>query len=162
MCKNIYKLIDLRQKKCYYNYGDFVTYLGLDLGTKTLGISKSSGVIATAYKTLRHDDDYNYLIQELGKIIEELKVDKIVLGYPKNMNNTLSEMTNKVLEFKNMLEKKYEIEVILEDERLTSKISNAVLIKGDLSRKKRKNVVDGVASTVILQSYLDRCRKDKI
>ena len=162
MCKNIYKLIDLRQKKCYYNYGDFVTYLGLDLGTKTLGISKSSGVIATAYKTLRHDDDYNYLIQELGKIIEELKVDKIVLGYPKNMNNTLSEMTNKVLEFKNMLEKKYEIEVILEDERLTSKISNAVLIKGDLSRKKRKNVVDGVASVVILQSYLDRCRKDKI
>lgn len=139
-----------------------MTYIGLDLGTKTLGISKSSGIIATNYKTLRHDNDYNYLIQELGKIILELKVDKIILGYPKNMNNTLSEMTNKVLDFKKMLEDKYKIEVILEDERLTSKISNDILIKGDLSRKKRKNVVDGVASTVILQSYLDRCRKDLI
>lgn len=133
-----------------------MTYLGLDLGTKTLGISKSNGVIATNYKTLRHDNNYNYLIIELGKIISDLKVDKIILGYPKNMNNTESNMTHIVLEFKEKLEKKFNIEVILEDERLTSKISNNVLISGDMSRKKRKNVVDGVASVVILQSYLDR------
>lgn len=139
-----------------------MTYLGLDLGTKTLGISKSNGVIATNYQTLRHDNDYDYLIAELGKIISTLKIDKIILGYPKNMNNTESNMTHIVLEFKEKLEKKYNIEVVLEDERLTSKISNNVLISGDMSRKKRKNVVDGVASTVILQSYLDRCRKDKI
>lgn len=133
-----------------------MTYLGLDLGTKTLGISKSNGVIATSYQTLRHDNDYDYLIAELGKIISTLKIDKIILGYPKNMNNTESNMTHIVLEFKEKLEKKYNIEVVLEDERLTSKISNNVLISGDMSRKKRKNVVDGVASVVILQSYLDR------
>ena len=132
-----------------------MVYLGLDLGTKTLGISKSNGVIATFYKTIRHDEDYDYLIEELKKIIELEHVDVIVLGYPKNMNNTLSNMTNIVLEFKKKLEL-LGIQVILEDERLTSKISNDVLIQGDMSRKKRKKVVDGVASVIILQSYLDR------
>ena len=72
------------------------------------------------------------------------------------MNNTLSDMTRIVLNFKKKLEDTFQIDVILEDERLTSKISNNVLINGDMSRKKRKNVVDGVASVIILQSYLDR------
>ena len=133
-----------------------MTYLGLDLGTKTLGISKSNGVIASFYKTLRHDKDYDYLINELSKIVKEEKVDKIIIGYPKNMNNTESEMSKIVLEFKDKLEKKLKIEVILQDERLTSKISNDVLIQGNMRRIKRKKVVDGVASVVILQSYLDR------
>lgn len=136
-----------------------MTYLGLDLGTKTLGISKSNGIIASNYKTLRHDNDYDYLIMELDGIIIELGVDVIVLGYPKNMNNTLSDMTRIVLEFKEKLENKFNIPVILEDERLTSKISNDMLIEGNVRREKRKGVVDGVASVVILQSYLDR--KDK-
>lgn len=133
-----------------------MTYLGLDLGTKTLGISKSNGIIATLYKTLRHDNDYEFLVLEVEKIVNLEHVDKIVLGYPKNMDNTLSEMTRIVLDFKEKLEKKLNLEVILEDERLTSKISNDILIQGDITRKKRKNVVDGVASVVILQSYLDR------
>lgn len=133
-----------------------MTYLGLDLGTKTLGISKSSGVIATFYKTLRHDNNYDYLIQELSGIVKQENVEKIILGYPKNMNNTFSDMTKIVLNFKEKIENNLGIKVILEDERLTSKISNNVLIKGDMSRKKRKMVVDGVASVVILQSYLDR------
>ena len=133
-----------------------MTYLGLDLGTKTLGISKSNGIIATLYKTLRHDNDYDFLVLEVEKIVNLEHIDKIVLGYPKNMDNTLSEMTRIVLDFKEKLEKKLNIEVILEDERLTSKISNDILIQGDITRKKRKNVVDGVASVVILQSYLDR------
>lgn len=137
-----------------------MTYIGLDLGTKTLGISKSNGVIATFYKTLRHDEDYEYLIAEIGNIIFSEHVDVIVLGYPKNMNNTLSDMTKTVLEFKKKLEEKYHILVVLEDERLTSKISNNVLIKGDIRREKRKKVVDGIASVVILQGYLDR-RKDE-
>ncbi len=136
-----------------------MTYLGLDLGTKTLGISKSNGVIATPYKTIRHDNDYNFLIQELTKIIDEFKPQKLILGNPKNMNNTISEMGKIVLDFKAQLEKKFSLEVILEDERLTSKISNDVLIEHDISRKKRKAVVDNLASVVILQSYLDR--KDK-
>ena len=138
-----------------------MTYLGLDLGTKTLGISKSSGVIASFYKTLRHNEDYDYLILELEKIVKEESVDKIVLGYPKNMNNTKSDMTRTVLEFKKKLEDKLNIEVILEDERLTSKISNDLLIQGNMSRMKRKKVVDGVASVVILESFLDRRNNGK-
>lgn len=132
-----------------------MTYLGLDLGTKTLGISKSNGVIASFYKTIRHDADYEYLLKEVALIVQEEKIDKIVLGYPKNMNNSVSNMAAIVLDFKTRLEQ-LPIEVILEDERLTSKISNNVLIKGDVSRKKRKMVVDGMASVLILQSYLDR------
>ena len=133
-----------------------MTYLGLDLGTKTLGISKSNGVIATLYKTIRHEEDYDYLIECLKEIKEKESVDVIVLGYPKNMNNSLSDMTRTVLEFKKKLEDNLKIEVVLEDERLTSKISNDVLIKADIRRQKRKKKVDGVASTIILQSYLDR------
>ena len=133
-----------------------MTYLGLDLGTKTLGISKSNGVIASFYKTIRHEEDYEYLLKEVALIVQEEKIDKIVLGYPKNMNNSVSNMAASVLDFKAKLEEELSIEVILEDERLTSKISNNVLIKGDVSRKKRKMVVDGMASVLILQSYLDR------
>lgn len=130
-------------------------YLGLDLGTKTLGISKSNGVIASFYKTLRHDNDYDFLVKEILEIVKLERIDKIVLGFPKNMNNSLSDMSSIVLEFKTKLENNG-LDVILEDERLTSKISNDVLIQGDISRKKRKKKVDGVASVIILQSYLDR------
>lgn len=137
-----------------------MTYLGLDLGTHTLGISKSNGVVASFYKTLRHEENYDYLIEELKKIVSDLQVDKIILGYPKNMNNTLSNMARIVLKFKEKLENTLNIEVILEDERLTSKISNDVLISGHVRRKKRKKVVDGVASVVILESYLDRRNRD--
>ena len=132
-----------------------MTYLGLDLGTKTLGISKSNGIVASFYKTIRHNEDYDYLVSELKNIIDKEHIDIIILGYPKNMDNSLSKMANVVLEFKLKLEN-LGIKVILEDERLTSKISNDILIEGDMSRKKRKNVVDGVASVVILQGYLDR------
>lgn len=138
-----------------------MTYLGLDLGTRTLGISKSNGVIASFYKTLRHNEDYNYLIEELKQIVINEHVDKIILGFPKNMNNTESNMTKIVLDFKSKLENTLKIEVILEDERLTSKISNDVLIEGNMSRKKRKKVVDGVASVIILESYLDRRNYEK-
>lgn len=131
-------------------------YIGLDLGTKTLGISLSNGVIATNYKTLRHNEDYDYLVKEIGKLVIEEKIDKIVLGFPKNMNNTIGERANITLSFKEKLEKETNLEVIMEDERLTSCVANQVLIKADTSRKKRKERVDGVASVIILQSYLDR------
>lgn len=131
-------------------------YIGLDLGTKTLGISMSNGVIATNYKTLRHNEDYDYLVDEVKKLVDEEHIDKIVLGFPKNMNNTIGERANITLLFKEKLEKAVNKEVILEDERLTSCVANQVLIKADTSRKKRKEKVDGVASVIILQSYLDR------
>ena len=131
-------------------------YIVLDLGTKTLGISLSSGIIATNYMTLRHNEDYNYLVQEVKKIVLEKKIDEIVLGFPKNMNNTIGERAQITLDFKEKLEKEIQIPVIMEDERLTSVVANNVLINADTSRKKRKMKVDGVASVIILQSYLDR------
>jgi putative Holliday junction resolvase len=131
-------------------------YIGLDLGTKTLGISLSNGIIATNFKTIRHNEDYDYLIDEVDKIVKEKNIDKIVLGFPKNMNNTIGERANITLSFKDKLEKKTNLEVILEDERLTSCVANQVLLEADTSRKKRKERVDGVASVIILQSYLDR------
>lgn len=131
-------------------------YIGLDLGTKTLGISLSNGIIASNYTTLRHNEEYDQLVNEVARIVDEKKVDVIVLGYPKNMNNTVGERAQISEEFKKKLEEKTGKEVILEDERLTSKVANDVMINADLSRKKRKERVDGMASVIILQSYLDR------
>ena len=131
-------------------------YIGLDLGTKTLGISLSNGVVATNYTTIRHNEDYDYLVNEVNKIINEKKIDKVVLGYPKNMNNTIGERAKITLDFKKKLEELTKKEVILEDERLTSVVATKVLILEDTRRKKRKERVDGVASSIILQSYLDR------
>ncbi len=135
-------------------------YIGLDLGTKTLGISTSNGVIATNFLTLRHNEDYDYLIDEVAKIVNEQKIDKIVLGFPKNMNNSVGERANITLEFKAKLENRIGKEVILEDERLTSVVANKTMISLDTRREKRKKKVDGVASVIILQSYLDRKVKD--
>ena len=134
-------------------------YLGLDLGSKTLGMSISdiTGLIASNLGTINFlDEDYDSLLIPLKKVIDENDVEKIVLGYPKNMNNTLGTRAMITLEFKEKLERAFGIEVILEDERLTSVISNNVLISADISRKKRKKKVDGIAAVLILQSYLDR------
>lgn len=134
-------------------------YLGLDLGSKTLGmaISDTTGMIATRLGTLYFDnEDYDSLLEPLSKIISENEVGKIVLGYPKNMDNSIGERAIITLTFKEKLETTFGLEVFMEDERLTSVISNQVLIAADMSRKKRKKKVDGVAAVLILQSYLDR------
>lgn len=131
-------------------------YIGLDLGTKTLGISLSNGIIASNYMTLRHNEEYEKMALEVKNIVLEKHIDKIVLGFPKNMNNSVGERANITLDFKKKLEDLTNLEVILEDERLTSKVANAALINASTSRKKRKEKVDGVASVIILQSYLDR------
>ena len=137
-------------------------YLGLDLGTKTLGISISdkTGIIATSLTTIRHDDDFNYLTKELEKIIEEREVDVLVLGLPKNMNGTIGERGETTIKFKEKLEKELNKKVILEDERLTTRIAENILIKSDISRKKRKKVIDKMSATVILQSYLDKVKRE--
>ncbi len=134
-------------------------YIGLDLGSKTLGvsISDSTKTIANVLTTIRFEnEDYDNLLLPLETIIKENKVNKIILGYPKNMNNSLGKRAEVTLEFKEKLEKRFNIEVILEDERLTSVISNNILIDADISRKKRKQKVDGMAALIILQSYLDK------
>ena len=137
-------------------------YLGLDLGSKTLGIAISdlTETLATTLTTLNFkDEDYDKLALLLEPIIKENNVDKIVLGLPKNMNNTLGPRAEITLEFKEKLERLYNLEVILEDERLTSVISNQVMIMADMSRKKRKKKVDGIAAQLILQSYLDKLKR---
>ena len=134
-------------------------YMGLDLGSKTLGvaISDPTKTIANVLTTLRFkDENYDLLIPPLADIIKEYQISKIILGYPKNMNNTVGERAMITLAFKEKLENNFNIEVIMEDERLTSVISNNVLIEADLSRKKRKQKVDGIAAEIILQGYLDR------
>ena len=134
-------------------------YLGLDLGSKTLGISISdaTGLIASNLKTLYfNDENYDSLLEPLKEIVIEENIEKLVLGLPKNMDNTLGPRAMITLEFKEKVEKYLEIEVIMEDERLTSVISNNVLIQADVSRRKRKKKVDGMAAVLILQSYLDK------
>ena len=132
--------------------------LGLDLGTKTLGvaISDNLGIIASKYDCIRfNEEDYEEALNKLLPIINEFNITTVVLGLPKNMNNTLGFASNRSLYFKKLLEKE-NIKVILQDERLTSVEANNVLIKGNVSRNKRKKQVDALAATIILQSYLDR------
>ena len=137
--------------------------LGLDLGSKTLGIAISdrTNFIASVYKTIFFkDEDYSSLIEPLGEIIKNEEIGTLVLGLPKNMNNSLGTRAMITLEFKDMLEKEFELPVIMEDERLTSVISNNILISANMSRNKRKKKVDGMAAEIILQGYLDKMRKD--
>ena len=133
-------------------------YLGLDLGSRTLGvaISDPTGLIASSYKTIRHNEEYDKLIDIVKDIVLEMKIDAIVLGFPKNMNNTIGPKGEVSLKFKKELELVLDIPVFLHDERLSTKSATDMLIMGDFSRKKRKKVVDSVAATIILQSFLDR------
>ncbi len=133
-------------------------YLGLDLGSRTLGISVSdlSGTIASNYDVIRHNEEYDRLLLEVSKLVDELKVDAIVLGFPKNMNNTVGPKGELSLDFKERLEKIVNVPIYLQDERLSTKSATDMLISGNVSRKKRKKVVDSVAATIILQTYLDR------
>ena len=134
-------------------------YLGIDLGSKTVGLAMSdmTGTIASSFKTIFfNNEDYNSTIDEIKNIVNEYDVKKIVLGLPKNMNNTLGERALITTEYKKLLEDNIDIPVIFMDERLTSVISNRVLIEADMSRKKRKKKVDSIAAQIILQDYLDK------
>ena len=132
-------------------------YLGLDLGSRTLGVSISdkSGIIASTYKIIRHNEEYDRLIDDVKKIVEEENIDKIVLGYPKNMNNTEGERCEKTREFKEMLEKRTGLEVVLWDERLTTVAADNSMMEMGIRREHRKEYVDEIAAIFILQGYLD-------
>ena len=137
-------------------------YLGLDLGTRTLGLSISdlTHTIASTYKTIRYEEnDYDYLLQELKKIIEQEKIERLVLGLPKNMNNPIGESAERCLNFKKLLEDNLNIQVEMQDERLTTVEAHNYMIEANMSRKKRKQKIDSLAANIILQTYLDR-KKD--
>ncbi len=137
-------------------------YLGLDLGTRTLGISISdmTKTIATTYGTIRfEDEDYDTAINELATIIQKEPIEKFVLGFPKNMNGTVGPRALTTLEFKTKLENTFHLPVEMQDERLSTKEASGYMIKADMSRKKRKQKIDSLAANIILQTYLDK-RKD--
>ena len=131
--------------------------LGLDLGTRTLGLAMSdkSNMIASPYKVLRWDgEDYELLFKDLDSIINDNSITDLVLGLPKNMNNTLGFAAERSLKFKSALEKRYKLKVTLIDERLSTVEATNYLLEADVSRKKRKKVVDGIAASIILDTYL--------
>lgn len=131
--------------------------MGLDVGDKTIGVALSDPLMLTAQglKTINRKnikDD----IEEIKRIIKKYNVVKVVIGFPKNMNNTVGPQGEKVLKFATTLENNIDIDVVLEDERLTTVSAERMLIKGDVSRENREKVIDKVAATYILQTYLDR------
>lgn len=134
--------------------------LGMDLGTKTLGLATSDklGLIASPYKTIRYND-INELVDEVVSLIDELKIEVLVLGYPKNMNNTLGEAIDRTNNFKDLLSKKTNLEINLIDERLSTVEAENILLSGDVSRMNRKKVIDAVAASIILDTYLRRMER---
>lgn len=134
-------------------------YLGLDLGTRTVGIAISdiTKTIATTLKTIRFEEnDYDSLLPQVKEIVLNEKIEKIILGLPKNMNNSIGDRALTTMDFKEKLSQYLNIEVILQDERLSTVEANNYLLQADLSRKKRKKKIDAVAANIILQTYLDK------
>lgn len=134
--------------------------LGLDLGSKTIGVAVSDplGWTAQGVTTIKRAKKEND-IEEIRKICDEYKVEVIVLGMPKNMNGTIGEAGEKAIEFSELLKERLNIEVQMWDERLTTVAAHKAMLEADLSRKKRKKIVDKIAAVYILQGYLDRISK---
>lgn len=140
-------------------------YIGLDLGTKTLGVSISdeTKTIASSLKTLRFsENNSDEILDELINIVKEFNVEKIVLGLPKNMNNTIGERAISAMDFGKKISELLDIPVVMQDERLSTVSAHNYLIEANMSRKKRKGVVDAVAANIILQTYLDKERRKNI
>ncbi len=137
-------------------------YLGLDLGSKTLGLSISdrTATIASSLDVLRYNTE-DELISKLKEVVDKYKVDAFVLGNPKNLNGTLSDRSKITLEFKEKLENSFNIEVIMQDERLSTVEAERMLITNNTRRKNRKKVIDKIAATIILQTYLDRRKNER-
>ena len=133
-------------------------YIGLDLGSVTCGISKSdTGLIAQAVKTIRFKaDDYDEALDKIEEYINEYKPDVIVLGYPLLENGDAGPRAQLSEQFKLALEDETKLTVVLQDERSTTKDSEEFLISADVSRKKRKKIIDQQAAVRILQYYLDK------
>ena len=133
--------------------------LGFDLGSRTLGVAVSDplGMIARTVETFRfEEDDYDAALKRAGELIKEYSAKRIVLGLPKHMNGDIGIRCEISIKFKASLEEMYNIPVELVDERLTTVAAHKMLISADVSRKKRKQVVDQIAAVQILQGYLDR------
>ena len=137
-------------------------YLGLDLGTKTLGvaITDKTRTIARVLKVIHFkSEDYDTALKEVIKIVEEYDIKKIALGLPKNMNNSYGFASERSLKFKEKLEELIDIPIILIDERLSTIEAENILLSADISREKRKKVIDGVAAEIILETIIKKEEK---
>jgi putative Holliday junction resolvase len=133
--------------------------MGLDYGSKTVGVAVSDALLLTAQgvETICRTQE-NKLRQTLARIkalCEEYEVEEIVLGFPKNMNNTIGDRAEKSLEFAEMLKKRTGLPVVMWDERLTTVEANRTLMDSGVRRENRKTYVDKIAAVFILQGYLD-------
>ena len=136
--------------------------IGLDYGSKTCGVALSDEgkIIASPKETIRYTD-VDFLLCKLDEYFCDYKIEGIVLGNPKNLDGSISSRCEETMIFKKMLEDRYKVDVHMEDERFTSVIVNNMLIENNTSRKNRKSVVDKLAASLILQSYLDRSNNGK-
>lgn len=133
--------------------------MGLDYGSKTVGVAVSDalGITAQGIETVcrKSENKLRQTLARLEELIAQYEVEKIVLGFPKNMNNTIGDRAEKTLEFKAMLERRTGLPVIMWDERLTTIEAQRTLIEGEVRREHRKQYVDKIAAVFILQGYLD-------
>ncbi len=134
--------------------------MGLDIGTRTIGIAISDelGITAQGFKTLRRKSTEEDL-REIAAIVGQFEIEKIVVGLPKNMNGTFGEQAKIVLKWTEVLRDELQLPVVTWDERLSTVGASKVLLEADLSRRKRKKVIDKVAAVLILQGYLDQSRR---
>lgn len=134
--------------------------LGLDYGSKTVGVAVSDGLGLTAQGietiTRPQANKLRKTLARIEQLIAEYGVEKIVLGYPKNMNDTEGPRVQATLEFKEKLEQRTGLEVILQDERLSTVSAERVLMESGVRRENRKEVIDKIAAVFILQTWLDR------
>ena len=136
-------------------------YLGLDLGTTSLGISISdkTNTLVSPLKVIKFAfEDYESVIDELKDIIKNNNIGKVILGLPKNMDGSMGFASERSLNFKKLLEEN-NISVILEDERLTTKLSENIIHSNNENIKNTKNKIDSIAASLILESYLKRVDK---
>lgn len=131
--------------------------LGLDVGAKTIGVAMSDplGFTAQGITTIRREKKSKD-IEEIKKICDEYKVETIVIGLPKNMDNSIGFAGEKIMEFSQLIKEEIDIKIEFWDERLTTVAAHRAMLEADMSRGKRKKIVDKIAATYILQGYLDR------
>ncbi|MDX8359475.1 MULTISPECIES: Holliday junction resolvase RuvX [Bacillaceae] len=132
--------------------------LGLDVGTKTIGVAVSDemGWTAQGIETIKIDEERNeFRLDRLKELIQQYEVQKIVVGFPKNMNGTVGPRGEACIAFAKLMEETFQLETQLWDERLSTMAAERVLLSADVSRKKRKKVIDKMAAVMILQGYLD-------
>ncbi|MCM1160187.1 MAG: Holliday junction resolvase RuvX [Roseburia sp.] len=139
--------------------------MGLDFGAKTVGVAVSDPLLVTAQSletiTRKSENKLRQTLARIEELIQEYQVDKIVLGLPKNMNGTEGERVEKTKEFQDMLFRRTGISVELWDERLTTIAADRIMMESGVRREHRKEHVDAVAASFILQGYLDYLKKDQ-